>query len=93
MRTFASIHNRPTWITGWPNCWRAADASDPSAKLLSFGFDVTDDGARRYDVLVCFSTDGDYGTDTWHDTLSDAYESAEQRFGIRGEEWGPARDD
>lgn len=92
MRTFASIRNRPTWIIGWPNCWRGADASVPSAKLLSFGFDITDDGAGHY-LLVCFSTDGAYGADTWHDTLSDAHESAEQQFRIRDEDWGPARND
>jgi hypothetical protein len=59
---------------------------------MSFGFDITEDGAGHY-VLVCFSTDGAYGADTWHETRSDAYESAGQQFGIRREEWGPVRDD
>jgi hypothetical protein len=93
MRTFASIRDRPTWISGWPNSgWRGADAADASAKLLPFGFDITEDGAGHY-LLVCFSTDGAYGADTWHETLIDAHESAERQFGIRSEEWGPGRDD
>lgn len=91
MRTFASIRNRSTRITGWPNSgWRGADASDPSAKLLPFGFDITDDGAGHY-LLVYYSMDRAYEADTWHETLSDAYASAEEQFGVRREEWGPAR--
>ena len=89
MLTFASIRDRPTWISGSPDRWQGADASAPSAKLLSFGFDITDDGAGHY-VLVCFSSDAAYGADTWHETLSDAYESATRQFGIQREEWGPA---
>jgi hypothetical protein len=92
MRTFGSIRDRPTWITGEPNGWRGAGASAPSAKLLPFGFDITDDGADHY-LLVCFSICGDYGADTWHERLSDAYESAEQQFGIHREEWGAPRND
>jgi len=54
VRTFASIRNHPTRITGRPRggrtCspWGIADASAPSAKLLTFGFDITDDGASHY---------------------------------------------
>jgi hypothetical protein len=93
MRTFASIHNRSTWITGRPHGpWGGADASSPSAKLLSFGFDITADGAGYY-VLVYYSMDRVYGGDTWHETISDAYSTAEEAFGIRHEEWGPAQDD
>lgn len=93
MRTFTSIRDRPTWITGWPNSgWRGADPTDPSSKQLSFGFDITDDGAGHF-LFVCFSSDGVYGADSWHETLADAIESARQQFGIRRQEWGPARDD
>jgi hypothetical protein len=91
VRTSASIRNRPTWITGWPNSgWRGADARDPSAELLPFGFDITDDGAGHY-LLVYYSMDRAYEADTWHETLSGAYASAEEQFGVRREEWGPAQ--
>ena len=62
---FASIRNRPTWIRGRPQSWSGAAPTDPGAKQLPFGFDITDDGAGF--VLVCFSADGLYGADTWHD--------------------------
>ena len=91
MRTFASIRNRSTWITGRPHSGRGiADASDASAKLLPSGFDITEDGAGRYN-LVFYSMDRAYWADTWHETLSDAYSSAEEWFGVRREEWGPAQ--
>ena len=93
MRTFASIRDRPTGITGLPDSgWRSADSGDATAKIVPFGFDITDDGAGHY-LLVCFSADGTYGAATWHETLPDAIESAKIQFGIRWQEWGPALDD
>jgi hypothetical protein len=59
--------------------------------VVPFGFDITDDGAGHY-LLVYYSMDGAYEADTWHETLSDAYTSAEQRFGVRRDEWRPAQD-
>ena len=88
MQVFASIRDRPTWVTGRPRSWRGAEPSEPGAKQLSFGFDITDDGAGNF-LLVCFSADGAYGADTWHQTLSEAYASAEEQFGVRCSEWRP----
>ena len=53
---------------------------------------VTDDGAGCY-ILVCYSMDRAYEADTWHETLEDAYATAEEGFGIRREAWGPAQDE
>ena len=92
MRPVASVRNRPTWIVGRPTAWRGADAPGEGASPVPFGFDITEDGAGYY-LLVCFSADGQYGADTWHPTLADAYESAEQQFGIRPDEWGPGLDE
>jgi hypothetical protein len=86
MNVFASIRNRPTSISGGPERWRGADPSEPGARIVSFDLDITDDGAGHY-LLVCFSSDGDYGADTWHATLAEAYRSAEQQFGVRRDEW------
>jgi hypothetical protein len=92
MRVFASIRNRQTWITGWPHSgWRGASATDAHAKVLPFGFDITDDVAGNY-LLVCFSADGVYGADTWHETLDEAYASAEEQFGVLRSEWSPAKE-
>jgi hypothetical protein len=86
--TYASIRNRPTWIQGWPHSgWSGAASSDHGAKLLLFGFDITDDGAGNY-LLVCYSADGVYGADTWHPTLEEAYVSASEEFGVQRDEWG-----
>ena len=57
---------------------------------MSFGFDITDDGAGNF-LFVCFSADKVYGADTWHETLDDAYASAEEQFGVRRNEWGPPK--
>ncbi len=98
MRTFASIRDRPAWLTGRPrkgrtySPWGIGDASSPSAMPMSFGFDITDDGASG-NHLVYYSMDRVYCGDTWHETLAEAYAAAEEDFGIRREEWGPPRDD
>ncbi len=86
MRIPASIRHRPTWIIGWPQSGRrGAAASDPGAKLLPFRFEVRDDGAGGY-LLIFKSTDGAYAADTWHETMEDAFASAEDVFGVRRDE-------
>jgi hypothetical protein len=55
--------------------------------MLSFGFDITDDGAGHF-LLVCFSSDDVYAADSWHATLAEAYASAEEQFDIQRAEWG-----
>ena len=91
MQVFASIRDRPTWIAGWPHSgWRGAEPSDRGAKQLRFGFDITDDGVGNF-LLVSFSADGVYRADSSHRTLADAYESAEEQFGVRRSEWVPGR--
>lgn len=88
MPVFASIRNRPIWIIGRPHTgWGTAEPAEPGAKQLLFGFDITDDGGANY-LLLCFSADGLYGADTWHETLADAYAAAEEKFGIQRFEWG-----
>ena len=42
-------------------------------------------------ILVYYSMDRVYCGDTWHETISDAYSTAEEAFGIRHEEWGPPK--
>jgi hypothetical protein len=89
VQVFASIRNRPTWITGWPHSgWRGADPAEPGARQLTFAFDITDDGAGGY-LLLYFSTDQVYAADTWHPALDEAYRTAEEQFGVKRSEWGP----
>jgi hypothetical protein len=77
METFASIRNRPTCIRGWPHSgWRAAEPSEPGAKTLLFGFDITADGAG-----------GVYVADSSLRSLEEAYLAAERQFGVRRSEW------
>jgi hypothetical protein len=58
---------------------------------MTFGFDLTDDGAGGYH-LVFYSMDRVYSADTWHESLEDAYATAEEVFGIRREQWGAPQD-
>jgi hypothetical protein len=34
-----------------------------------------------------YHCESELGTDTWHQTLDDAYHQAEWEFGVRQEEW------
>jgi hypothetical protein len=36
---------------------------------------------------VCFSNDGVYAADTWHQSLAEVYSSAEAQFGVNRSEW------
>jgi hypothetical protein len=87
MTTFASIPERPTRITGFPHSgWRPADVNDPSSKVLPFRFDITDDGSGNF--LLCYhSHDRVYCADSWHETLDQALDAAQETFGIARSEW------
>jgi len=56
---------------------------------LPFEFSITDDGAGQF-LLTCRSEDGSLYCDTWHETLEDAYASAEEEFGVSKKEWSVA---
>jgi hypothetical protein len=94
VQTFSSNRNRPAWLTGRPrkgrtySPWGIGDASSPSAMPMAFELDIAGDGAGGYH-LVFYSMDRVYSADTWHETLEDAYATAEEAFGIRRDEWGP----
>jgi hypothetical protein len=88
--TYSSIHARPLRVTGFQRSgWSAAEDSDQSGRELPFDFSVTDDGAGQF-LLVYKSVDGSLYGDTWHETLDDAFTSAERQFGISREEWPDA---
>jgi len=61
-------------------------ASEPRAKRLPFRFEVQDDGTGGY-LLIAESTDGAYAADTWHETMEEAFASAEEAFGVGRDEW------
>lgn len=87
MTIFASIPERLTRITGWPNSgWRATDAADPSSKVLPFHFEITDDGNGSF-LLAYHSLDEVFRADTWHETLEEAFVAAEECFDIARAEW------
>ena len=87
MTTYSSIRARPLRVTGFQHSgWRAADNADTSVRELPFEFSITDDGAGQF-LLVYRSEDGSLYGDTWHETLNDAYESAEPQFGVCRKEW------
>jgi hypothetical protein len=46
------------------------------------------DGISNF-LLVCFTADGVYGADSWHQSLADASALAETPFGVQLSEWGP----
>jgi hypothetical protein len=66
--------------------WGGADPEDPSAIEVEFSFAVTTDGNQNY-LLVYHSTDGKYAADSWHETVEEALECAQESFGIVANEW------
>jgi hypothetical protein len=84
---YASIHARPLRVTGdQRNGWRPANISDTDARQLAFELSITDDGAGQF-LLIYHSADHWLSGDTWHETVEDAYVSAERDFGISRKEW------
>ncbi|MBV8503574.1 MAG: hypothetical protein JO006_17880 [Paucibacter sp.] len=87
MQTFASIASRAILIAGQPNSgWSGCDEGTPGSFELDFALQVTSDGGKGY-LLVYKSLDGQYAGDTWHQTIEEAYASAEEQFGIERGEW------
>ena len=87
MRTYSRIIGRSLRITGGPQSgWRAATADGVGTKLVPFDLAVTDDGSGEF-LLRFRSRDGAYEGDSCHESLEDAYASAERQFGIPRLEW------
>ena len=90
MTIYASVRARPLRVTGFQHGgWSPAQDGDTSARELPFEFSITDDGAGQF-LLTCRSEDGSLYCDTWHETLEDAYASAEEEFGVSKKEWSVA---
>lgn len=53
---------------------------------LEFSFAVTDDGGSNF-LLVYGSLDKRYAADSWHETIEEAFDCAEDSFGIKRQEW------
>lgn len=91
MKTFAYIEERLVRITGWPHSgWRVAEDDDPTSKVLPFRFAITDDGNGNF-LLTYHSLDGVFFADTWHESLEEAFTSAQECFGIVRTEWQKPR--
>jgi hypothetical protein len=87
MKSFATIASRMIRIIGHPNGgWSPAEPDDDTAVGLEFRFEITDDGNKNF-LLVHQSLDGRYATDSWHETLEEAYAWAEASYGIERSEW------
>ena len=87
MQTFAHIPSRTVLIAGHPDSgWSSADDGTPGSFETDFSFEIRDDGRHNY-LLVYSSLDGGFAGDSWHETLDEAYASAEQQFGIARDEW------
>lgn len=87
MKEFAKIRNRPTWIVGFPQSgWGTCDPEAAGAKLMDFDFSILSDGDTGFH-LDFRSCDGVYFNENWHETIDDAYATAETAFGISKADW------
>jgi hypothetical protein len=88
-KILASIPMRLMNVRGAPDLWWFCDAADPQSREIAFAFTITDDGNVNY-LLICESLDKAYFSDTWHETMENAIEAAEQ-IGINRKEWFTGR--
>ncbi len=89
MESVRFIKNRPITIGGEEHSgWLPAGAATPlptPVRHLLFNLEIQFDGDG---YLLCHeSTDGTVSGDTWHQTLFDAENAAQDWFGIAGSEW------
>jgi hypothetical protein len=90
MRSFARIPSKRIRIggdqhTGWLPEGAATPLPTP-IRDLDFDFEITDDGSQHF-LLVYQSHDKSCHGDTWHKTLEDAFDAAQEYFGIQRDEW------
>ncbi|MGN6545933.1 MAG: hypothetical protein ACTHK7_12845 [Aureliella sp.] len=83
------INERPLQIGGDQHTgWLPAGAATPlptPVRDISLNIQIEFDG---YGYFLCFSsTDGSVYGDTWHETLADAEQAANEDFGIHESEW------
>ena len=92
LKQHAAIASRIVRIAGHPHSgWRGAIPQDHDVVELEFSFSVMDDGGGNL-LLVYGSLDKRYAADSWHETIEEAFDCAEESFGIKRQEWsGPCQ--
>lgn len=89
MESVRFIKNRPITIggkehSGWLPAGAATPLATPVCHLL-LNLEIQFDGDS---YLLCYeSTEGTVSGDTWHQTLSNAENAAQDMFGIASSEW------
>jgi hypothetical protein len=85
--TRATVPHHSLRISGEQSTgWSVVDSPDTNARELIFTFSAQDDGNGNF-LLVCTSLDGEYFTDTWHETLEEVYSCAQAEYGIEQTQW------
>lgn len=74
-------------IKGSGNAWRVAHASDPPEQVQDREVTllIQSDGAKGY--LLIMSPTGCFTADSWHDSIADAQETAQELFGVALNAW------
>jgi hypothetical protein len=90
MLVFSKISSRVVRIggeqhSGWLPEGFAIPLPTP-VREINMTFEITDDGAGNFLLIYC-SDDKSLHGDTWHESIEDAKQAAEQYFGILENEW------
>ncbi|MHC5540224.1 hypothetical protein ACYOEI_18550 [Singulisphaera rosea] len=74
-------------IRGYGNAWRVAKPSDTGALVRRrvVELEIQGDGKDGYHLVM--SPEGCFTADTWHETIEDAKETAQESFGVPSESW------
>lgn len=71
--------------TGWLPAGDGIPLPTP-IRTVTMKFEITDDGGGNY-LLISESEEESHCSDTWHQTIEEAKEAAQQWFGIGKDQW------
>jgi hypothetical protein len=90
MKIFAKLDKHRARVSGSNRAgWEiVADATAISATVADkdFSIEIQGDG-QGFFLLVYRSIDGEFSADEWHETLTEAFDSAAEMFGLKRSEW------
>ena len=74
-------------ICGTSNAWKVAEPSDPAAAVQEREVLLEIQGDPKNGYQLIMSPKGCFTADSWHETIDDAKEDAQELFGVHLQSW------
>jgi hypothetical protein len=74
-------------ICGTTNAWKGAAPSDPVAATRDREVMLEIQGDSKHGYHLIMSPEGCFTADSWHETIGEAKDTAQELFGIHPEAW------